>query len=221
MPPEDAEKAGPHAPGRDDIPAGAELADLRADHLGHARPAGGADDQGEADHTGLAPDGLEKDNQQQGGDAQEDLRQAHQHPVQPPGRQTAGRAEENGQQRGNQRSQKADGQGDPPAVPDHGEDVPAHGVRPQPESAAGRRAGVVEVHVGGILGDERLAEQTAQEDDGQDRAGEDRPALIPGPRFQPGRGDGPDAHPGEGRLTHTPPPPIPPPPPAGDPCARR
>ena len=79
-----------------------------------------ADGHGDAPGVGRAQDGLQKDDEEQVGHAEEQFRQPHEQGVQPLGRQTADCAIDGGHGSGEQGSQNADGQGDAPAVPDAG-----------------------------------------------------------------------------------------------------
>lgn len=65
------------------------------------------------------------------GHAQQNFGQPHQETVQPVRRAAADRAEQNGDGCGQQRGKNADGQRNAPAVPDHGENIAAHRVRPE------------------------------------------------------------------------------------------
>ena len=161
------------------------------------------------DWTGDPQDRLEQDDEQQGGDAEEDLRQTHEQLVQPPGGQSADRAEQRRQGGGDSRGQKADQQGDAPAVPDHGEDVPPHGVGAEPEGGARRLRRAEQVHVGRVLGNKQLAAQTAQDDHRQRNHSRDGLPLMPRPFYRRGRQGRPGACEGKSFIHGPPPPPAP------------
>ena len=71
--------------------------------------------------------------------------------VEPFGRKSADRAEQNGEQRRNEGRADADEQRQPPAVPDHREDVAPHRVRAEQEFAARRSGAVSKVEIRRVL----------------------------------------------------------------------
>ena len=77
------------------------------------------------------------------------------------------RAEQNGDGCGQQRGQNADGQRNAPAVPDHGENIAAHRVRPEEKFPRRRFIAVRKVEIGRIVRQEHLAEQASEHDERQ------------------------------------------------------
>ena len=153
MTPQNVEKAAAHALRRDDVLARAQLPDLGAHDLGDTRPACEADDC------------LQEDDKQQVRHAEKNFGQAHQQRVEPFGRKSADRAEGNGEQRRNDGRADADEQRQPPAVPDHREDVAPHRVRAEQELAARRGRAVSQVEIRRVLRHDKLAEKTPEHDE--------------------------------------------------------
>ena len=125
MPAQNVEELAAHAAGGDHIFAAPDLPDFCADDFGNARPAGDADDDGECPYIGIPQNGLQKQHQQQTGHAEEDLRKTHHQRIQPYGCNAADRAIDHSDESGDRCCHEADGDGDPAAVPDAGENITA------------------------------------------------------------------------------------------------
>ena len=158
-----------------------ELAHLGADDLSDARPTGQPNGHRDASGIGLPQNGLQKDDQEQVGHAEEQLGQPHEQGVQPLGRQAADRAVDGGHGGGEQGSQNADGQGDASAVPDAGKEIPSHGIGAKVKGAVGRLAAMSQVQISGVVGHEQVAGQTAQNDGRQHRQGHPGEPVQPVP----------------------------------------
>ena len=103
--------------------------------------------------------------------------QAHQQRVEPFGRKSADRAEEDREQRRNDGRADADEQRQPPAVPDHREDIAPHRVRAEQELAARRSGAVSKVEIRRVLRHDKLAEKAREHDERQNHSGDDRLAA--------------------------------------------
>ena len=146
--PQNVEKAATHALRRDDVLARAQLLHLGTHDLGDTRPACESDDERDAPRARRADDCLQEDDKQQVRHTEENFGQAHQQRVEPFGRKSADRAEEDREQRRNDGRADADEQ---PAVPDHREDVAPHRVRAEQELAARRGRAVSQVEIRRVL----------------------------------------------------------------------
>lgn len=148
MPSQDIKESAPAASGCQDIFAVPDLPHFAAHDFGNIHPTGNTNDKGYGHRVGLPDHGLNKNDDQNGRDAEDDFRKAHHDIIYQLGGQPAYAAVHHGYESGNDGGQNSDKQRYSAAIPDHGINIPSQRIGSEIESAVGSHINIIQIHVG-------------------------------------------------------------------------